>query len=206
MGFTNLGEINPYDSEGKLQILIDLVKDYVPLAKWGFTKSTQFPGSPRDPLACVIYNSEACRVKFSFDYSANGRKLDVRVYYGRLHAPDNESEMQWHGERCYCWHHRLDILLPYLDGMSPQQAAAHDREPQGIQEFLSLGLPLATTPQPEWFVRMHAFVWEYYGSRFFQLFDLQHPEIWEQFARFVSDCYDIWGRQPALSPSLDKIC
>ena len=201
---TNVGTIHP-DRPEKLQILADLVATYAPLAKWGFQPSAQFSGTSRNPLAYLIYNSETCRVKFSFDYSAKGRKLDVEISSGRLHAPDNKSVMTWQGEECYCWH-SLDLVLRFLDRMSPQQAAAQDREPQGVQKFLELGLPLNEIPQPEWFIRLHATIWEYYASQFFQLFDLKHLESWNQFTKFVSDYYDIRGRHIAFTPSLDRIC
>jgi hypothetical protein len=201
---TNAGTIHP-DSPEKLHVLVDLVERYAPLEKWGFKHSAQFPGTSQNPLAYLIFNSEICRVKFVLDYSANGRKLDLRVSYGRLHAPDNKGVMPWQGEECYCWH-SLDLALRFLDRMSPQQAAAHDQEPRGVQEFLDLRLPLNEIRQPEWFIKLHATVWEYYGYQFFQLFDLQHPESWNHFTKFVSDYYDIRGRHIAFTPSLDKIC
>jgi hypothetical protein len=201
---SNVGIIYP-DSQDKLQVLRGLVEGYVPLVKWGYKQSVQFPGTPRNPLAYAIYDSEACRVKFALDYSGNGRKLDLRVFYGRSHAPDGVSVMQWNGKDCYCWHN-FEMALLFLDDISAEEAVRRrGSSPLGVQKFLELGLT-GLIEQPEWLARMHATVWEYYGNRLFQLFDLRHPRAWNQFAQFVSDYYDILGRNPVHDPSLDQVC
>jgi hypothetical protein len=60
--------------------------------------------------------------------------------------------------------------------------------------------------QPEWLARMHAMMWERYGKKFFELFDLRHPDLWERYRQFLKEYYDIEGRIPEIRPSLDKVC
>jgi hypothetical protein len=193
------------ESQNKMQSLIDLVENFVPVNKWGFTQDTLFAGTSQKILPYVIYNSKSCRVKFLLDYSGNGRKLDLRVFYGRAHALNDMNILHWNGGEYYCWHN-FEMALKFLDGISPKKAVNTQGSPSlGIQEFLDTGFT-NNIEQPEWLARMHATAWEYYGNRLFQLFDLSHPELWAQFTRFMSEYYDILGRNPAYNPSLDKIC
>jgi len=194
-----------FESQDKTQSLIDFVEYLLPVNKWGFKQDFLFAGTSQTTLPYVIYNSEYCRVKFRLDYSGNGRKLDLRVFYGRTHAHNDVNILRWNGEDCYCWHN-FGMPLLFLDGTSADNAVKNQMlESLGVQKFLKLGLTNKVS-QPEWLAKMHATVWEYYGNRLFHLFDLSHPELWEGFTQFLKDYYDILGRNPAHNPSLDKVC
>jgi hypothetical protein len=60
--------------------------------------------------------------------------------------------------------------------------------------------------QPEWLLKMHMEVWDHYGKRFFKLFDLRRPDLWEQYSGFLKEFYDIKGRPSFIKPAMDKVC
>jgi hypothetical protein len=39
----------------------------------------------------------------------------------------------------------------------------------------------------------HAMIWEHYGQRLFELFDLRRPDLWEKYSSFVIQVYDLKG-------------
>ncbi|MCI0551446.1 MAG: hypothetical protein L0287_10850 [Anaerolineae bacterium] len=202
------------EKQARLQMLIDLVVRFMPLEKWGFKQSVHFFSEYRPDVLfpsgkgaypTVIYDSEHSRVKFLLDRERYGDELIV--YYGRLHAPNDKGLINWNGEDCYCWHsHNIDLALKFLDGISPKEVAKKRWEPpRGSQEFVKLSLE-RTIGQPESMARRHAVIWEYYGHRLFNLFDLHRSDLWTQYARFVKEYYDLFGRAPNVTPSFDKIC
>jgi hypothetical protein len=178
-----------------------LAQSFLDLARWGFKESYR-----SDERGEVIYDSERCRFNIvwgGWDYIGGNT---ISIYYGRLHAPNEKSTMIWNGEECHCWH-RVEHVLHFLDGRVPKDAAkmnyAHALtgrfyESEFRQKF--------RRRQPEWLMRMHATIWEYYGQRLFELFDLQRPDLWDQYRQFIKEFYDIKGRNPNIKPSLDKIC
>ena len=60
--------------------------------------------------------------------------------------------------------------------------------------------------QLEWTAEMHKAIWQYYGNRLFELFDLRRPDLWQQYREFLKEVYDIKGRNPAIKPAMDKVC
>lgn len=190
-----------------LQEMTRLAQGFIDLARWSFKESYRSSESGQ-----VIYSSEQCRINFvwgGWDYIGGNT---ISIYYGRIHAPSERTIMVWKGEECHCWH-RVNEALHFLDGLSPQEAIdqmrVHQRWPRIMEEFRQseLGQNLAKTRrQPEWLVRMHAAVWEHYGQRLFELFDIRRPDLWEQYRQFIKEFYDIKGRSPNITPPLDKIC
>jgi len=59
---------------------------------------------------------------------------------------------------------------------------------------------------PEWEIRKHAYIWEEYAPRLFELFDLRHTDLWEKYRQFLKAVYDIKGRSLNIKPPLDSIC
>jgi hypothetical protein len=53
---------------------------------------------------------------------------------------------------------------------------------------------------------MHKAIWQYYGKRLFELFDLRQPDLWQEYREFLKEVYDIKGRNPAIKPPMDKVC
>jgi len=176
-------------------------QSFLDLALWGFRQSYQ-----SGKTGNLIYDSEICRVNFVWGGWDYGGGNSISIYYGRLHAPNEEATMIWNGEECHCWH-RFEQALHFLDGHTPADAVklnfshsitAPYYEAEFRQNF--------HRRQPEWLTRMHAAVWEHYGKRFFELFDLRRPDLWQQYRQFLKEYYDIEGRIPAIKPPLDKVC
>ena len=103
--------------------------------------------------------------------------------------------------------------LPVSEGYAcdtPQEAVEAKRKwPRVMEQFQQSELGKSLTGvrrQPEWLIRMHAAVWEYYGNRLFELFDLRHPELWDEYTQFTKEFYVIKGLSPNISPPQNQIC
>ncbi len=203
---------NDYYS-AKLDELINLVKQFLPLDKWGFKLNATYVGrfnpgveysSGNVIYPNVYYNSEYCRVLFVFDKDRHGD--DLCIYYGRLHAPDGKNHLNWNNDECRCWH-GLNLVLKFLDGVNPSKVARMKYYySQGTKDLFDSKL-IGTTEQPEWLARLHAASWEYYGNHLFDLFDLRHPDLWNQYTLFVKEYYqfEVLPFNP-LYPPPDNIC
>ena len=178
-----------------------IAQNFLDLDLWGFKESYRSAKT-----AEVIYDSEWCRMNFIWGGwdPTGGNSINIR--YGRLHAPNEKAVMIWNGEECHCWH-RVEYGLHFLDRRAPVDVAklkfSHPitnafYEENSRQKFYRR--------QPEWLAQMHATIWEHYGKRLFELFDLRRPDLWEQYRHFLKEVYDIAGRSPAIKPSLDKVC
>ena len=191
--------------ENQCQKMIQVAETFLPLEQWGFQYSKRLVKLYSD----VIYNSEWCRVKFMWLGTDLYGGDTIAIFYGRLHALDDEKIMTWNGEKCYCWH-SVENSLNFLDGMSPQEAVEAKRKwPRVMEQFQQSELGKSLTGvrrQPEWLIRMHAAVWEYYGNRLFELFDLRHPELWDEYTQFTKEFYVIKGLSPNISPPQNQIC
>jgi hypothetical protein len=171
-----------------------LIKKLLPMDKWGFKESAQLvTDSPK-----IIYNSQWCRIKFLWDnwemYTGNS----ISIYYGRLHAPNDEARLIWNEEECRCWHGKMGSshVLDFLDKLTPQDAINKKGFPKLIQEM----------HQADWFKNMankrrgpelaltiEAKIWDYYGVQLFELFDLRQPELWERYRKWLKEYYVLSG-------------
>lgn len=154
----------------------------------------------------LIYNSEWCRIRLFWEGWDYGRGNSINIRYGRVHATNEGSKMVWNGEKCHCWH-RIEHALHFLDGRTAAEAAklgfSHSLTSPFYQED---ALKKYNRKQPEWLAQMHVTIWQHYGQRLFDLFDLRQPGIWEQYRAFLRGVYDIAGRIPEIQPPLDKVC
>lgn len=183
-----------------------LAEAFLSLRRWGFVESYRSNEEGR-----LIYDSEWCRVKFVWGgwemYSGN----TISIYYGRLHASNDKVTIAYKGEECYCWHSLGGIaaVFDFLDGLTPQESVKRKGFSQIIEQLRQSELWQSLAGKrrdPELAIRMEAVVWENYGSHLFELFDLRHPTLWAQYRQFVTDVYDIKGRNPNIKPSPDKVC
>jgi hypothetical protein len=156
--------------------------------------------------ANLIYDSQWCRVKLiwgGWDYASGN---SISIHYGRLHAPNDKSTTIWNGEECHCWHD-FDLALHFLDGQTPVNAAklqySHAITDPFFEEEFRNKYPRR---QPEWLAEMHVKIWHHYDKRFFELFDLRRPDLWDEYRQFLKEVYDIKGRRPYIKPPLDKVC
>jgi hypothetical protein len=180
-----------------------VAKSFLDLNFWKFEESYRSAKSGN-----LIYDSEWCRVNLvwgGWDYSGGNT---ISIYYGRLHAPNEETTMIWNGEECSCWH-RFELALHFLDGHTPEYASKSIYTHNLIEQYKHSELGQSFTGkrlQPEWLARMHNTIWKHYDQRFFALFDLRRPDLWEEYRQFLKEVYDINGRSHRIKPPLDKVC
>ncbi|MBK9778778.1 MAG: hypothetical protein IPP55_01810 [Anaerolineales bacterium] len=195
MSSTDERDVNP------IQEIINLVENVSGLKTFGFLRNFQ-----KVETNIVIYNSEQCRVKVvwgGWDPSAGN---SISIYYGRLHAPDENIKMIWNEEECHCWH-RFEHVIHFLNGVSPVEAAKLDYStPITSNYFIDEVRNKFHRRQPEWLMHMHMDVWKHYGANFFELFDLRRPDLWERYRKFLKEMYDVQGRIPFIKPPMDKVC
>jgi hypothetical protein len=91
-------------------------------------------------------------------------------------------------------------VLNYLDGLSPQEIASKEFPffPDILTRFEKEAPD--SWSRHEWEARRHNVIWNHYGQRLFDLFDLRLPELWDQYVDFYQDfrsqmtrfeyCYD----------------
>ena len=184
-----------------IQEMVCVAQSFLDLSSWGFTESYRSAKSGN-----LIYDSELCRLNLVWGGWDYGGGNIISIYYGRLHAPNEEPTMMWHGEECRCWHD-VDYALHFLDKRTPVDAAKFSyshpiTDPFYEEEFRKS----FSRRQPEWLAQMHAAIWRYYGKRFFELFDLRRTDLWGQYQHFLKEVYDMKGRRPHTKPPLDKVC
>lgn len=188
-------DVNP------IQEMRRLVHGNLDLNHWDFKESFSSVDAKT-----LIYDSPYCRTQFSWsgwDYLGGNT---ISIYYGRLHAPNNNSILNWGGEDCYAWH-EFEYLLYFLDGLTPAEAFKMDLTHPLINKYYEEGFRKEYhRRQPEWLVKMHAEIWRYYGKRLFEVFDLRQPVIWDQYRDFLKHFYDNKGRPSFIKPPMDKVC
>ena len=171
------------------------------LQAWGFKEDFQSTKSNE-----LIYNSEWCRISFVWGgWDLLGGNT-ISIYYGRLHAPNESSTMIINGEECHAWHD-FKLALHFLDGRSPNETSkvgsSHWLTDKYYEDEYRKKFHRR---QPEWLMQMHMDVWDHYGERFFELFDIRRPDTWEQYRVFLKEYYDIKGRRRSIAPPRDKVC
>lgn len=184
-----------------VEIFIDYVEKHLPLAKWGFRKTFQ-----PEKTGLVIYTSEFCRVKFELSVFNYFPLYETIIYYGRLHAPDNENRINWNGNICLCWHSNIHLTIPFIEGVSAQQLA-DDRQGeiwQSVVENLKVDYPHAD--YLEYPLRLHAKIWEHYREKFFSIFDLRKPEIWKKYSEYLNVYHEAINKRFNLSRDVEVVC
>lgn len=106
--------------------------------------------------------------------------------------------MEWNGEQCHCWHRSPEIFF-FLEGYSPKDIVdkGWDFVP-AIRQYWSSeeGSDLRISYHSEFVLKLEALIWERYVQRLFELFDLRHPESWEQYRQFLKEFYKHKNWQP----------
>jgi hypothetical protein len=167
--------------------LIDLIESSLPLQSWGFSENARLE---RDGNLVVIYNSQWCRIMFYVEKERNSELL--HVFYGRLHALNNSVLMKWNGEDHYCWcdYYHFNLALKFLDGYSPEKAFETKRIPlRLIQDYFDSDFAKSIKDLMELNIKLQSVIWEHYGLRFFELFDLRRPDLWEKYLEFLKEYY-----------------
>jgi hypothetical protein len=89
--------------------LVILIEENLDPKNWGFTIS--YTNFTKRSSQIVIYDSKRCRVYFSFSRQRFPQYDELSIYYGRLHALNEEPYMEWEGKRCRCWHQIWEPLF-----------------------------------------------------------------------------------------------
>ena len=197
-------------NKNQAQELVTLLESIMDFRKWGFKQSYMHISHEIFPE--VIYESELCKVKFVFEHS--GEKYpypDIRldVLYVRLHAPDNGFFMTFKGENCWCWHNVNDALR-FLDGMTPKEAAdewnAYRRRVSFVKDTIKIMVDKKIL-HPEREIRTQSAIWEHYGKKLFEIYNMQKPKIWKEYAEFIREFHNLIELESHSDfPTKDKIC
>ena len=184
--------------------LTSKVEKVIDMNRWGFkltySKSSEYANGY--PLHKVIYDSEWCRVNFSAYQRRNSPPdmYDLHVRYGRIHALDESEKMIWQGEECHCWHSLGSIHLYFLEGLSPSETLKHPNLAV-FEEARSNTYDKIRSELGEFSpIHRESVIWEHYGLRLFELFDLRRPDLWDKYRNFLKEYY----RKD--SSSLWKVC
>lgn len=154
----------------------------------------------------LIYDSEWCRIRLFWEGWDYGRGNSINIRYGRLHAANEGTKILWNGERCHCWH-RVEHALHFLDGRTATDVVKLGFSHTVISPFYKQEvLEKFNRQQPEWLAQMHVTIWQQYGKRLFDLFDLRQPDLWRAYRQFLKEVYDIAGRIPEINPPMDNVC
>jgi hypothetical protein len=202
---TNIPE--KYRINDPLNYLSTIAEKILPLMKWNFTESSRrFKSTPN-----IVYVSDVCKVMVKLQPWEPGAGFSLDILYGRSHAPDDTQILIKNEQKCYCWHriYGMGFVLNYLDNISPEKCANSYDSPAIIDKIKKQNwwnVDDRKMMKPELSLRMEAEIWEYYGCRLFDLFDLNRPDLWEEYQSYMTQIYDIKGRSPNIKPSLDKIC
>ena len=178
-------------ADQELPGLAKLLESIIDFDSFGFTKS--YCGVAKEFMPSIIYNSDKCRVRFSqlpADLRDGPDSATLHILYGRLHASIHSKYRMWRKRKCHCWHNLLlDRIFQFLDGLSPQEAVNNKYElPIFLSQFNQVNIDSGWS-NIEWAVRQTSLIWDYYGNRLFDLFDLSRPDLWERYSIFIKDFY-----------------
>jgi len=186
--------MNKSEDENKFGFdLPRVIDETLDMQQWGFelvfSKLLETKGSL---LRRVIYSSEWCQIKYDYYHRPLTENHELHISYGRLHAPNDNHIMIWKGEECYCWHSNTFDYLYFLDRLSPREAFEQRKSskyPVPIEKFFKperrkqkLQESGHLTP-----IRVQGIIWEHYGVKLLELFDLRHPDIWEKYSIFLKE-------------------
>jgi hypothetical protein len=161
---------------------------YLPLEHFGFRET--FRDENR-----VLLKSEWCKIRFYVNWGTDNQwtgAYEAKIFYGRFHAPDQHTEMDWNGERCNCWHqpslsYSFDFIAHFFSDY--QRPMRRDI----FNEYLSKKADFPS--RIHWRFAIEAEVWKYYAPHIFYLFDLRQPELWEQYRSWLKARYFAEGRK-----------
>jgi hypothetical protein len=184
-----------------IQEMLQLTQERFKLSAWAFHESFR---SAENKI--LIFDSKWCRIKFTWEGWDPLVGNSISIIYGRLHAPSEESFMDWKGEECYCWH-RIEYALHFLDGCTISKAIELNRSHRLLNKYYEKEYRHKYhRHQSDWLMNMQIDVWKHYGERFFELFDLHRPDLWKQYSEFLKKFYALKGHKSYIKPPLDKIC
>lgn len=187
--------------------LLRLIEETLEIKRWNFSLTFTKFIEPRNIK--VIYDSEWCRIKFLFSRVHYPETDKILIEYGRLHAPNEKPFIMWNGEMCRCWHNILDPVR-FLDGLTPEeayeQAILDNQLPSAVRYFRDSqrGEELLKEYPPKSVIALQSTLWKTYGKKFFELFDLRRPYLWEEYREFLKGYYKLLGLKSKRPP--ENVC
>jgi hypothetical protein len=190
--------------------LIQMIESSIDFKRWGFelTHAGVFP----QYLPYIVYQSYQCKIRIRWEQDRPYESPKLYMNYARLHAPIDEYLMLWNGEKCYCWH-QIGKVLNFLDGLSPSDTSNGEfMLPLKMKIFSEKNKSLAR--DQEYIIKLNAYIWDGYGQRLFDVFDLHQPDLWSKYMNFLKEYYTHRDEQNKLkgippspvNPPLYKVC
>ena len=168
--------------EHEYESFVDSINKNMDLERWGFVQTYSSIDKENLPFI-VIYDSQQCRVRFEYykpDYGGVSHEFrEVQILYGRLHTKSDSKigAIYMENKIIKNWHSIYHYIIKFLDGMPPEDVmyATKYHSPM-LQELENLGT-----------IEQHNKIWEYYGKRFFDLFDVRNPELWKKYVIYCNE-------------------
>lgn len=189
--------------------LIKMIEETLNPKRWNFYLS--FKEFKRDSMFHVVYDSEWCKVRFDFFRGHNPSHNEIHIYYGRLHALNDDLYIIVNKQRCRCWHNVVDTLY-FVDGLSPIEAVEQQKRgklPSVLEEFRysEKAQRLREAGTFQYSLERQSVIWNHYGTKLFNVFDLRQSDLWEKYTRFISNFHEIKDSQPLSGyPPYASIC
>jgi hypothetical protein len=187
--------------ENKRPAVIQTLEHYLDFKRWGF--KLIYSGKPPRLSPCIIYQSPQCLIRFRWDQNRSYEEPMVYANYGRLHAPFDQNTMIWNGKKCHCWH-MINTVINFLDGSDPTDVNNREfRMPKMLHDFYHdfYQLNKGENRSPgEYIAREQAMIWDHYGNRLFDLFDLRQPDLWAKYVNFLKEYYEHKDGQSVFTP------
>lgn len=178
--------------------VLTTASQYLPLAALGFRETYRNEN-------LVILNSGSCRLRLYANWDSDfiwSGAYELQIFYGRLHAPDQDFEMDWHGERCKCWiEPGWNYAFEYINNFFPKPARPTREDIFG--KFF--GMKKEFPSEIHWRFFVEAEVWKYYTPHLFELFDLRRPELWEQYRAWLKARYIVEGKSETWDEKMGMI-
>jgi hypothetical protein len=181
-------DFNERDKYNNFPLLVNVITNHLEFAKWGFETQIFRSGTRESDgtASTILFQSQSCKFEIVTFRDRPSDQPEIYFFYGRLHAPDTETVMLWNGKECHCWHNHLFlyVVLGFLDGLSPKELTTKEfaYQPDVMTNFERDAS--ADWSKHEYFAREHNTIWNHYGQRLFDVFDVRKPALWNQFTDY----------------------
>lgn len=177
-------DVHEHIAQYDFQKLIQKLEQWLDFKRWGFKLIYSNP-APKSAVYYIVYQSEQCKIRFRWEQDRPYESPSISESYGRSHAPPNESYLMWNGEKCLCWHH-IARVINFFDGVSPMESESNFSLPKITHGFYRANI--GKFEQPEYIAKLTTHIWDHYGQRIFDLFDVRQTDLWDQYIDFVEEC------------------
>ena len=186
--------------------LIELIDRFLPLHQWNFSMTAHYvyySNKWNSVLSAqnysglgypiVFYDSETCRIKIEYLWNPREYERSINIKYGSIEVPDTAKTalIFTNQESYHLYWHSMHLPLYFLDGVLPQEAR-NTKQPQLMLELEQSDWGKEIKSELEKELLLHANIWETYGQRFFDIFDVHNEDLWDRYSTFVSAYWKAW--------------